>query len=134
MHSMQSSKQHPNVHCSAPPKSCSEQHFGMFYHQNRSSEPQVWHLTQNSLAYHIEKLSMTIESQHPKSQYKSKSVRCTYVYIFVCLFLCFSLCSYYMWVYLWFVIFICGLLYLAVDVGFFLAFIILFVSFFAESS
>jgi hypothetical protein len=56
----------------------------MFYHQNRSSEPQVWHLTQNSLAYHIEQLSMTIESKHPKSQYKSKSVRYTYIYIYLC--------------------------------------------------
>jgi hypothetical protein len=106
----------------------------MFYHQNRSSEPQVWHLTQNSLAYHIEQLSMTKESQHPKSQYKSKFVRYTYVYICVCLFLSFSLYSYYMWVYLWFVFLICGLLYLTVDVGFFLGFMILFVSFFAESS
>jgi hypothetical protein len=92
----------------------------MFYHHNRSSEPQVWHLTQNSLAYHIEQLSMTKESQHPNSQYKSKFVRYTYVYICVCLFLCFSLYSYYMRVNLWFVFFICGLLYLTVDVGFFL--------------
>jgi hypothetical protein len=100
----------------------------MFYHQNQSSEPQVWHLTQNSLAYHIERLSMTKESQHPKSQYKSKFVRCTYVCV------SFSLYSYYMRVYLWFVFFICGLLYLTVDVSFFLGFMILFVSFFAESS